>query len=349
MRQMPSILKSLRALSDPTRMRLLRLLTEEELSVAEVQEILGMAQSRISASLAQLKREGLVVDRRVGKNVFYSSGLEETSPLAGLLEDGCREIPEASRDREALGLALRKRKDRAAEYFDRLAGKFGRTYVPGRSWQALAHGLLRLLPRDIVIADLGAGEGTLSQLLARRVRRVIAVDNSSRMVEFGSAVARENGFENLEYRLGDIEQPPVGDGEVGVALFSQALHHAARPAVAVAEAHRILEPGGQVVILDLASHAYEQARELYAHQWLGFSEVELHGMLRSAGFEQIEMSIVAREKEAPHFQSRGAGERGATLPDGASDGGAGGGVVTSTFTGWAAHCVWLVNLIFLGV
>ncbi len=284
-------------------MRLLRLLREEELSVAELQEIVGMAQSRISASLAQLKREGLVVDRRVGKNSFYSSSLEEASPLVGLIEEGCREIPEAARDREALALALRKRKDRAADYFNRLAGKFGRTYVPGRSWQALAHGLLRLLPRDVVIADLGAGEGTLAQLLARRVRRVIAVDYSEKMVEFGSAVARENGFENLEYRLGDVESPPIGDGEVDVALFSQALHHAARPAAAMAEAYRILKPGGQVMILDLATHSYEQARELYAHQWLGFSEVELHEMLKGAGFADIEIAVVASEKVAPHFQT----------------------------------------------
>ncbi len=300
---MPSILKSIRALSDPTRLRLLRLLREEELSVAELQGIFGLAQSRVSASLAQLKREGLVADRRVGKNIFYSATVDGDSPLVALLEAGCAEIPEAASDLEALRLTLRKRKDRAAEYFDRLAGKFGRTYVPGRSWQALAHGLLRLLPRDVVIADLGAGEGTLAQLLARRVRRVIAIDNSEKMVEFGSAVARDNGFENLEYRLGDIEAPPIGDGEVDVALFSQALHHAARPGAAVAEAHRILKPGGQVVILDLASHSYEQARELYAHQWLGFSEVEMHGMLTGAGFTDVELSVVAREKEAPHFQT----------------------------------------------
>ncbi len=300
---MSSILKSLRALSDPTRLRLLRLLREEELSVAELQEIFGLAQSRVSASLAQLKREGLVVDRRVGKNIFYSAALEGDSPLVGLLEAGCAEIPEASTDLTALGLALRKRKDRAAEYFDRLAGKFGRTYVPGRSWQALAHAALRLLPSETVIADLGAGEGTLSQLLARRVRRVIAVDNSQKMVEYGSAVARENGFANLEYRLGDIESPPIADGEVDVALFSQALHHAARPVIALTEAFRILKPGGQVLILDLASHSYEQARELYAHQWLGFSEVELHGMLGDAGFGEVEISVVSREKDAPHFQT----------------------------------------------
>ncbi len=299
---MSSILKSLRVLSDPTRLRLLRLLRDEELMVAEMQDILGMGQSRISASLAQLKREGLVVDRRVGKNIYYSADLPADSPLVPLLIAACAELPEAARDPSALALALRKRKDRAAEYFNRLAGKFGRTYIPGRSWQALAHALLKLLP-PMVIADLGAGEGTLSQLLARHAKRVIAVDSSEKMVEFGANLAREHGFKNLEYRHGDIEAPPIGDGEVDVALFSQALHHAARPPKAVAEAFRILKPGGRLVILDLASHSYEQARELYAHQWLGFSEVELHEMIKRAGFTAIDVAIVASEKAAPNFQT----------------------------------------------
>ncbi len=299
---MSSILKSFRVLADPTRLRLLRLLREEELTVAEVQEILSMGQSRISASLALLKREGLVADRRVGKNIFYRADLADESPLAGLVALAGDEIPESKRDLAALALTLRKRQDRAADYFNRLAGRFGRTYIPGRSWQALAHGLLRLVP-PLVIADLGAGEGTLSQLLARHAEKVVAVDRSEKMVEFGAALAREHGFRNLEYRLGDIEAPPIGDATVDVALFSQALHHAARPPRAVAEAFRILRPGGRVLILDLASHSYEQARELYAHVWLGFSEFELDQMLAGAGFERIEISTVAREKQAPHFQT----------------------------------------------
>ncbi len=180
---MPALVKSLRALSDPTRLRLLLLLIEEEVTVAELQEILGMGQSRISASLSLLKREGLTAARRVGKNIFYSSRPEMVEAIRPILDAASRELPEASRDSAALALTLHKRKDKAAEYFNKLAGKFGRTYIPGRSWQALAHGLLRLLP-PMVIADLGAGEGTLSQLLARSARHVIAIDNSEKMVEY---------------------------------------------------------------------------------------------------------------------------------------------------------------------
>lgn len=299
---MPSIVKSLRALSDPTRLRLLLLLLEEELTVAELQDILGMGQSRISASLSLLKKEDLVIDRRVGKNIFYSASAEEVAPLQPLLEAARHELTESIRDHAALELALRKRKDKAAEYFNKLAGKFGRTYIPGRSWQALSHALLRLMP-PMVIADLGAGEGTLSQLLARSAKHVIAIDSSEKMVEFGGQLAREHGFTNLEYRLGDIEAPPIELASVDLALFSQALHHASSPHKAVAAAHAMLRDGGRIVILDLASHSYEQARELYAHVWMGFSEVEIQEMLRSAGFRDIEVSIVAREKQAPHFQT----------------------------------------------
>ncbi len=299
---MASILQSLRALAEPTRLRLLALLLEEELTVAELQEALGMGQSRISASLGMLRRQGLVLDRRVGKNIYYAAVPSAIAPLREAVTAAVSELAEGDRDRQALQLVLNKRRDRAADYFDKLAGKFGRTYVPGRSWQALAHGLLRLLP-PLVIADMGAGEGTLSQLLARTAKKVIAVDNSAKMVEYGSRLAKENGFTNLEYRLGDIEEPPIESGTVDVVLFSQALHHAARPQRAVESAFRILKPRGRILILDLASHTYEQAKELYAHVWLGFSGVELHAMLEKSGFRDLEVSVVAREQLAPNFQT----------------------------------------------
>jgi ubiquinone/menaquinone biosynthesis C-methylase UbiE len=299
---MASILKSLRVLSDPVRLRLMLLLVEEELMVAELQEILGLAQSRISTNLAQLKSEDLVRDRRVGKNIFYSAA-EDLWPAAVAVFDAAREeLKEAAVDKAHLAFTLRKRKDKAAEYFNHLAGKFGRAYVPGRSWQALSHALLRLLP-PMVIADLGAGEGTLSQLLARSAKQVIAVDNSEKMVEFGSQLAKEHGFPNLEYRLGEIEEPPIEAATVDLALFSQALHHAATPQKALHSAHKILRSGGRVLILDLLSHTHEKTRELYGHVWLGFSEIELQQMLKKSGFSGIETSIVSRESEAPFFQT----------------------------------------------
>ncbi|HEY6205074.1 MAG TPA: metalloregulator ArsR/SmtB family transcription factor [Chthoniobacterales bacterium] len=304
---MTSTLNLLRLLADPTRLRLLLLLEQEELSVAELQDILGMGQSRISSHLAQLKRAGVVEDRRAGKNVYYgaSKGVGRNGApgrVQEVMRTFAREIPETTRDRTALKLALRKRQDKAREYFDELAGKFGRSYVPGRSWKALAHALIPLLSPQVIV-DLGAGEGTLSQLLAGNARKVIAIDNSPKMVKFGSQLARKHRIENLEYRLGDIEDPPVASSSVDLAILSQALHHAIKPERAIDAAYRMLKKSGRLVILDLLRHHFEQARKLYADHWLGFSEVKLHELLEEAGFREIEVSVVSREKQSPHFQT----------------------------------------------
>jgi ArsR family transcriptional regulator len=185
-------------------------------------------------------------------------------------------------------------------YFDSLAGKFGRAYLPGRSWEGLSEVLLRLMP-PMVIADLGAGEGTFSQLLALRAKHVIAIDNSEKMVEFGSKLARTHGLRNLEFRLGDLEAVPLEKDAVDLAFFSQSLHHALHPEQAVTEAFRIVKPGGRIVILDLLRHQFEEAREMYADVWLGFTEVELRGFLKKSGFRNIQTAVVHREVEPPHF------------------------------------------------
>src|SRR5678816_211016 len=248
---MASTINCLRLLADPTRLRLLLLLEQEELSVAELQDILGMGQSRISSHLAQLKRAGVVEDRRAGKNVYYglTNGQKldrQHAKVSELTRVLAHEMPETKRDRTALKIVLRKRQDKAREYFDQLAGRFGRSYCPGRSWQALAHTLIALLP-PLTVADLGAGEGTLAQLLAKKARKVIAVDNAPKMVEFGAQLAKRHGFKNLEYRLGDIEDPPIDKNSVDLAFLSQALHHAIHPGRAIAAAHRILKKGGRIV------------------------------------------------------------------------------------------------------
>lgn len=297
---MASMLKSLKLLSDATRLRILFLVADQALSVAELQEILGMGQSRISTQLSLLKTEGLVTDERSGKNNIYTCSaavdLMEVARLAAA------EVPEVAADQSALRHLLRKRKDTARAYFDELAGRFGKDYVPGRSWKALAEALIKVLNYQVV-ADLGAGEGTLAQLLAQRAEKVIAVDLSPKMVEFGQNLATQNGLLNLEYRIGDIEAPPIDDACLDLAVLSQALHHAENPQRAVDAAFRILKPGGRLIVLDLLQHHFDEARELYGDRWLGFAESELAGMLERAGFLQIETVVADREAEAPRFQT----------------------------------------------
>ena len=306
---MSATLKSLRALSDPTRLRIVALLEHDELSVNELQEITRLGQSRISTHLGLLQDSGLVQSRREGKRAFYklneNAGATEREFIQ-LAIRGAKELPENAGDQINLKRVLNRRREQAQVYFNQIAGRFDRVYGPGRSWQAFGHLLLRVLP-PLVVADLGAGEGLLSELLARRCKRVIAVDNSEKIVEFGKAKAKKNGLKNLEFRQGDLQDPPIEPGSVDLVVLSQALHHAENPADTIAAAHKILKSGGQVLILDLLKHNFEKARELYGDRWLGFAESDLHHWLENAGFKKIEISVVAREEQPPHFQTILAG------------------------------------------
>ena len=299
---MPSIVKILRVVADPNRLRILLLLKGEELSVAELQEILVMGQSTISTHLSQLKQAGLVEDRRAGKSSLYRLTPAEGSPLEQILAEARAEIPESSSDQAAMRRVLRKRLDKMRAFFDSVAGRLGKNYVPGKSWKSVAEALLRLMP-PMTIADLGAGEGSFALLLAERATKVIAVDTSAKMLEVGRDQALRNGVKNVEFRHGDMEEIPIADAEVDLVFFSQSLHHALHPERALQDAHRILVPGGRIVILDLARHRFEEARELYADEWLGFSEADLEAMLERAGFTSVSTSVVDKEPEAPQFQT----------------------------------------------
>jgi len=300
---MASIVKILRSIADPNRLRILLLLRGEELSVAEMQEILVMGQSTISTHLSQLKQAGLVEDRRTGKSSLYR--LKNGSAgeiLDGLLKQAEDEIPEAARDQATMRRVVKKRQDKMRSFFDSVAGRLGKDYVPGKSWKGVAEALLRLMP-PMVIADLGAGEGAFALLLAQHANKVIAVDTSAKMIEVGREQAQRHGVKNIEYRLGDMEEVPIEDAAVDLVFFSQSLHHALHPQRAVQEAARILRPGGRIVILDLVSHRFEEAREVYADEWLGFSETDLEAMLVKAGFRGIQTSVVHKEPEPPYFQT----------------------------------------------
>jgi ArsR family transcriptional regulator len=281
------------------------LLEKDELSVNELQEIMRMGQSRISTHLGLLQDSGLVQSRREGKRTFYKLAVAANGTLGEFTQlaiRGARELPEYAGDQINLKRILGRRREQEQVYFNQVAGRFDRVYGPGRSWQAFGHLLLRILP-PLVVADLGSGEGLLSELLARRCRKVIAVDNSEKIVAFGAAKARKNNLKNLEFRLGDLQNPPVEPESVDLAILSQALHHAEEPAKAIASTYKMLKPGGQVMILDLAKHRFSKAQELYGDRWPGFAESDLHRWLEAAGFKKIEINVVAREEQPPHFET----------------------------------------------
>ena len=302
---MSDIVPSMRVLADPTRLRLVVLLSSDELSVNELQIVTRMGQSRISTHLGQLQNQGFLVSRREGKRVFYQL-LNQTKSIQKALLDialhGAKELDTYESDLINLKRVLERRQDQAKIHFNQVAGRFDRSYGPGRSWQAFGQLLLRLIP-TVDIADLGSGEGLLAELIALKARSVIAVDNSPHMVAFGARKARENGISNLEFRLGDLSEPPIDDDSVDVVILSQALHHAQDPQSALLSAFRILRPGGRVLILDLLRHGFEEALTLYGDTWLGFEESELQRWLENAGFGEVEIEIVAKEDTPPHFQT----------------------------------------------
>jgi ArsR family transcriptional regulator len=300
---MASITKALRALAEPNRLRILLLLKEEELSVAELQEVLTMGQSSISTHLSQLKQAGLVEDRRTGKNNLYRLSRENgNGTIAGLLDVARHETPESVPDQAAMRRVIKKRQDRMRAFFDSMAGRLGKDYVPGKTWKSTAEAFLQLLP-PMTIADLGTGDGSFALLLSQKAVRVIGVDSSEKMLDVARDKALQATALNVEFRLGEMEEVPIDDASVDLVFFSQSLHHAAHPERAIREAARILRPGGRAVILDLAKHRFEEARELYADEWLGFTEAEIETMLTTAGFADVRASMVDRDPEAPQFQT----------------------------------------------
>jgi ArsR family transcriptional regulator len=298
-----SCTKVMKTLSDRTRLRILSLLSETEVTVGELQEILAMGQSRISGHLALLREAGLVSDRREGKRVFTSLRADaELGSVWDELRRSIRASPQGRADLAALKAALKARRSEERAFFDHAAESFGRQYLPGRSWEGLARALLLLAPRQ-VIADLGIGSGELTLLLASTAERVIAVDFSDRMLQVVAAKAERAGLKNIDFRLGEIEQLPIDPEVVDVAVLSQVLHHAAKPERALAEARRVLKPGGRVLVLDLRKHHESWVRDKLKDVWLGFGEEELGDLMTEAGFRGVQVSVCSREARPPYFKT----------------------------------------------
>jgi SAM-dependent methyltransferase len=293
-----------RLLGDEARLRLLRLLSLEQLNVSELTAILGLAQSGVSRHLGLLKDAGVVTEQREGGFSYYalSDGLRLGQNGSGglwrLLESqfaAAAATPEGRADDARLEEVRRLRKE---DFDEHGASDERRQIVPGRSWAAWSRALGHLLPA-MDIADLGCGEGYLTIEAARFARRVVAVDRSDAVLARARDLARRRRLKNIQWKRGDIEALPLRDASVDLALLSQALHHAPDPARALAEAVRIVRPGGRVLVLDLRQHDQAWVRERLDDRWLGFDDKALAALLESAGLKEVRVSVGARRARDP--------------------------------------------------
>ena len=308
-----------RLLGDDARLRILRLLDAERLNVSELTSILGIAQSGVSRHLGLLKDAGLVEERRDAGFTYFrlspglAGGNNGFGPVWPLLQshfEAAAASPGGRADDARLEEVRRVRKENFDDHG--AEGERGQI-VPGRSWAAWARALGHLLP-PLVIADLGCGDGYLTVEASRFAKKVIAVDRSeaalARAREMAARLARRRGEGGLvhrssseggkiEWHRGELEDVPLEDASVDVALLSQALHHAASPARALAEAARIVKPGGRVLVLELRGHQETWVRERLGDKWLGFDDQELKRLLVAAGLSDVKLTVGARHARDP--------------------------------------------------
>ena len=291
----------LKVFADATRVRLLALLSREELTVAELSAITQLAQPRVSTHLAKLKDAGLVRDRRAGVSAYYRFDEDNLDTvqreLWRSLRDGSDD-PLLRQDAERVASVLANRAS-DQNWADSVAGDMERHYSPGRTWEALARTALPLLETGDVL-DIASGDGVLAELLSPHAKRYVCIDTSTRVV--AAAGERLRRFPNVEVREGDMHALPFKDGSFDLVVLMHALTYSAKPAQAVAEAARVLRRGGRLLLSSLGKHEHRSVVEAYGHVNLGFTEKELRRFAEKAGLDIANAETVTRERRPPHFE-----------------------------------------------
>jgi ArsR family transcriptional regulator len=278
-----------KALGDPTRLRILRLVGEAPLNVSELVSLVGIAQSSVSHHLSKLKGLELIREERHAGFTYYSLDVPPTDPRWPLIRLA-KDAEDTHGDRARLEELLRRREDRHS-----LNEKL---LEPGQSWMLWATALTTLLP-PLDVVDFGCGTGVLTVELARWARRVTAIDRSAGALEQASARAHRAGLSNVTFLEADLVELPLAAGKKDLVVISQSLHHVEDPQAVLSEAARILKPGGRVIVLELMPHAETWVRERLGHVHLGLQPDEVQGWLAKAGFKQLQLTPHAREGQSP--------------------------------------------------
>jgi len=288
-----------RLLGDSTRLRLLRVLAQDRFNVTELTGILGAAQSNVSRHLTLLKDARLIQESRESGFVYYrladDAQVNGQGPLWTLLGEHFAAAADdglVQQDEARLQEVLRLRKEDFDTHGD------VRQLVPGRSWAAWARALGHLLP-PLDVVDIGCGDGYLTIEAAAWARHVIGVDRSDEILERAKALGVRRRVTNVEWRKGDLTRLPLRDESLDVALLSQALHHANDPERAVAEAARVLKPGGRLVVLDLKTHGQHWVKQRFGDRHLGFTQDELKSLMHGTGLSHVRVQVGAAKTGDP--------------------------------------------------
>jgi ubiquinone/menaquinone biosynthesis C-methylase UbiE/DNA-binding transcriptional ArsR family regulator len=284
-----------KALADPCRLRLAAVLLRGEFTVQELTRIMGMGQSRISRHLKILAEAGVLSVKRQGTWSYYRAGEDNAffGAIRPAFERELDRLPQRQDDLAALAAVLEERRKKSLEFFDRHAQQWddlARTLLPIPDY---LDRLLALVPPVATLLEIGVGTGVLLPRLASRAAEVIGVDHSPAMLDEARRRLAADGQLGIELRLGEMTHLPLMDAGAGCVVANMVLHHAADPLAVLREMVRVLQPGGTVVLGDLARHEREWAREQLADQWLGFEEQELRAWFGSAGLEDVLVQRIA--------------------------------------------------------
>jgi len=295
-----AILDQLSQLSDPIRCRLLLLLQDHELTVSELCTVLQLPQSTVSRHLKTLADGGWLAARREGTSRRYQLHHEMLDEgqreLWGLVRGEVTSTVASRQDRRRLMEVLERRRLRSQEFFADISERWAqrREELFGRRFDLAA--LPGLLDPEWTLGDLGVGNGQTTASLAPFVRHVIAIDDSAAMLKAARARLRE--FANVELRRGKLEALPLGDAELDAAMIVLVLHHVPEPPTALAEAARVLRPGGRLLIVDMLPHEHDEYRQEMGHSWLGFEPRRIAGWLHQAGFADPRVVPLPPDPEA---------------------------------------------------